>query len=102
MGGGGYIHIFVFCPTNFFWNELKKLISREIRFLSSVEGGKSLATTGVEGRKSGVAKESRVVKSSRRSYTKGRGSYFLIKYFWICGVLSKNSRVKRSCKSTNK
>jgi hypothetical protein len=22
-GGGGYIHIFVFYPTNFFWNELK-------------------------------------------------------------------------------
>ena len=22
-GGGGYIHIFVFCPTNLFWNELK-------------------------------------------------------------------------------
>ncbi len=72
------IHILVFCPTNFFWKELKKLISREIRFLSSLEGGKSLADGQMSGsrEKVGVTKESRVVKSSRRSYTKGRGSYF--------------------------
>ena len=31
-GGGVYIHIFAFCPTNFFWNQLSlQLISKEIR-----------------------------------------------------------------------
>ena len=30
--GGVYIHIFAFCPTNFFWNQLSlQLISKEIR-----------------------------------------------------------------------
>ena len=30
--GGGDIHIFAFCPTNFFWNQLSlQLISKEIR-----------------------------------------------------------------------
>ena len=33
IGGGGVnIHIFLFCPTNFFWNQLPlRLISKEIR-----------------------------------------------------------------------
>ena len=33
IGGGGVnIHIFLFCPTNFFWNQLSlRLISKEIR-----------------------------------------------------------------------
>ena len=30
--GGVNIHIFLFCPTNFFWNQLSlRLISKEIR-----------------------------------------------------------------------
>ena len=32
IGSGVDIHIFAFCPTNFFWNQLPlRLISKEIR-----------------------------------------------------------------------